>query len=115
MQIQQDNKFFPDDVDGLVDKLIYIKMYFGWAWGWIVFPLAVVNGLTGLLVFLKIFGLWNPVIVGILVFLGFIGIVLFGWLLRVKNIVQRDIDFQTRYNPPIQQLLENTRKDKLDK
>lgn len=104
-------KFFPDDITGFWEKAIYIKMYFGWAWSWIVFPLAIVNGITGLLTFLKVFGWWNPKVVGIAGTLLFGVIIWFGWILKNKNVVQREQDIAARYNPPLQKLLQNTHKD----
>jgi len=104
-------KFFPEDIKGIINRLLYLKMYFGWAWGWIVYPFSIINGLASVLVFLKIFNLWSPLLVGIIGIILFVLLIVFGWVLRIKNIVQREAEFALRYSPPIQKLLENTKKD----
>lgn len=103
-------KYFPDDVKGITARLLYIKMDFSAGWSWIVLPGSIITNLATILIFLKFFNLWKPIwiITGGIVF--FVLIMVFGWILRVKNIIQREANIQARYNPPMRYLIKSTEK-----
>ena len=106
----QGNGFFPDDVHGKMEKYLYLKMYFGNFMSHVGPILSIIGNVSAMLALVKLLGWWNiPVIITVIVG----GIVFSFWagsLLFRKNVAQREQVIQARYNPPIQQILDNSKK-----
>ena len=92
-------------IDKLMDKYIYLKLCFERASTHVKIPTTIVSNLLILSVWLKLYGLDNPVALVVFGIIASIIIIVMGHVDIKKNIMKREMSLKNKHNPEIQMLL----------